>query len=706
MPPKPYQHLQRALKDFELKRIKKNDLESEFSEAVSSNDDRYLQKVMSTTGWDFKYQRFDDDFDINDLREALNNAPPQTAMRRISLRGPAENSKSFVPEMLLSYLVGMMNNDRNKLTPSSFFFNGICLLVDISGFTRLSGNFCALGKNGIDDLQKATNGYMGRLVEAIYRYGGDIIKFAGDAIICVFLDQDFSLTTEHFLTSPNATPTTTMNNNQQQQPINGGVNLTNLAYNALHCALELRDICTDSLTVHVALSCGEMCFGVLGGVDDKWECLISGSCLMQLSQCLDDAPSKNIAITSELVVLFGSDLGKEYEIEHLPSGNCRIHRKYSTIPEGGGNIYANITWVTLCSRPTHLNLVDRFLPQPVTQAIQGGSLSLLSEIREVTTIFMKWDFYDSLKYRDLVTLQEYFHIAQSILFTLGAFIRQFLVDDKGCVLIANFGVPTASYLDNAQRALRACSMIRNEFNFFKLQVSFGITTGNVYCGCVGSEQRREYAVVGDVVNLAARLMSKANHGIYIDEATHSRVTFEVLKNLIALPPMKVKGKPYPIAAYSFDSEDVPELAQPNVEDYEIKQSCKTVLLRHLQQLIAAPQRNFFGFTSSNHPLDKLQYILLEGKPGTGKTAAAKWFHKEGAKRDLRVVFIELDQNYKFNSAYNVISKLFEQFLGVEIYANTKHLKLVVSHLLDEIYEGHRDLIETVALPACYIAFSK
>jgi hypothetical protein len=36
------------------------------------------------------------------------------------------------------------------------------------------------------------------------------------------------------------------------------------------------------------------------------------------------------------------------------------------------------------------------------------------------------------------------------------FLRQFLVDDKGCVLIACWGVPSASYPDNSERALEVC----------------------------------------------------------------------------------------------------------------------------------------------------------------------------------------------------------------------------------------------------------
>jgi class 3 adenylate cyclase len=694
MAPKQYQQIHRLLRDYQNNHIQQDELEEEIS-LVFNPSDSYLVDVMKNFGWDPKKRKFEREINVPKLREQLNaGSAAVSAVRRVSLHGPAENSKSFVPEMLLSCLVGMMNNDKMNITPTSFFFHGICLLVDISGFTRLSGQFCAMGKNGIDDLQKATNGYMGRLVETIYKFGGDIIKFAGDAIICVFLESDFNINSVTFSSTPS---------NNSQQPINEGVNMRSLAINALHCALELRDICTETLTVHFALSTGEMCFGVLGGVDEKWENLISGNCLMQLSQCLDDAPSKNIAITSELVVLIGSELSKEYDIEHLPSGNCRIHKKYTAIPEGPGNLFAGITWVTLCSRPSHLELVENFLPTPVTLAIQGGSLNLLAEIREVTTMFMKWDFYDPKKYRDLANLQEYFHIAQSILFGLGAFIRQFLVDDKGCVLIANWGVPTASYLDNAQRALRAAALIRSEFEFLKLKCSFGITTGNVYCGCVGSEQRREYAMVGDVVNLAARLMSKANNGIYIDEATYSRLTFEVLNVLKLLPPMKVKGKSNPIVAYSYESEDAPELATPQVEDYEIKHSCKLVLIKHLQHLISGPQRNFFGFGSTAYAMEKLQYVVLEGKPGTGKSTAAKWFHREAAKRDLRVIHVELEQKDAF-IPYKLISKLFLQFIGLEIFSNIKHQRIVVSHLLDEIYEGRGEVIDNVAIPACRIAF--
>lgn len=80
----------------------------------------------------------------------------------------------------------------------------------------------------------------------------------------------------------------------------------------------------------------------------------------------------------------------------------------------------------------------------------------------------------------------------------------------------------------------------------------GISTGKVFCGSVGSDKRQEYAMVGDTVNLSARLMGvahKGNHGILCDEATYhavigySRLMFE------ALPAVSVKGKSQPVLAH-------------------------------------------------------------------------------------------------------------------------------------------------------------
>jgi hypothetical protein len=75
--------------------------------------------------------------------------------------------------------------------------------------------------------------------------------------------------------------------------------------------------------------------------------------------------------------------------------------------------------------------MSNFVPLPVTAALKAGSFDVLSELRHVTTLFLKLDTYCREKHRDLLTLQDFFFGAQEILSKSGGFMRQFLVDDKG-----------------------------------------------------------------------------------------------------------------------------------------------------------------------------------------------------------------------------------------------------------------------------------
>ncbi len=325
-----------------------------------------------------------------------------------------EAALCFVPEILVEYL-----NKRNirKLEPTSFFMHGVCLLVDISGFTKLSGQFCDKGKDGIDDLQLATNGFMGQLVDIIYAFGGDIIKFAGDAIICVF-SSDKTLTAG----MRPASASSPRNDAEADEILflsgfRDHVAATNIpstispevVLRVMHCAKLLTEVKTDKLTVHVAMSCGELCFGILGGFENRWECLISGPCIHQLSGCLDDAPSKHAVMsrrcarivrravlckksgpTDSLAAELDTAGGKyAFSIKTLTSGNYHI----LTVTNEDAELSCDSTKAKLLFAwydSERSELVKQFVPLPIAEQLeQGACLQYLAQIREVTTMFMR-----------------------------------------------------------------------------------------------------------------------------------------------------------------------------------------------------------------------------------------------------------------------------------------------------------------------------
>ena len=77
-----------------------------------------------------------------------------------------------------------------------------------------------------------------------------------------------------------------------------------------------------------------------------------------------------------------------------------------------------------------------------------------------------------------------------------------VVDDKGVVAIVVVGLPPFYHEDNAARGLTCALKIQKE----KFQSSIGVTTGSCFCGCIGSKERTEYAVVGDTIILGEKLV--------------------------------------------------------------------------------------------------------------------------------------------------------------------------------------------------------
>jgi hypothetical protein len=77
-----------------------------------------------------------------------------------------------------------------------------------------------------------------------------------------------------------------------------------------------------------------------------------------------------------------------------------------------------------------LEAAEYFVPRPALSAIYSSSLDSISELRQVTTMFLRLDTYSHVLHQDPVSLQPFFLLLQQVLDESGGFLRQFLVDDK------------------------------------------------------------------------------------------------------------------------------------------------------------------------------------------------------------------------------------------------------------------------------------
>ncbi|MBT5495278.1 MAG: response regulator [Alphaproteobacteria bacterium] len=146
--------------------------------------------------------------------------------------------------------------------------------------------------------------------------------------------------------------------------------------------------------------------------------------------------------------------------------------------------------------------------------------------------------------------------------------------------MALFGAPLSSEDDADKAVAVACEMIvslqkLNEVRSLKdleaIEIGIGVSTGDVVAGSVGSEKRMEYTVIGDSVNLAARLESANKFygtNVLISEHTVPDLTRETPLREIDL--IRVKGQDQPIAVYEALAHQLPETLvkiQPAVEIY-------------------------------------------------------------------------------------------------------------------------------------------
>jgi predicted ATPase/class 3 adenylate cyclase len=479
-----------------------------------------------------------------------------------------ETFTSYLPDRIMRRLV---EHPVQTNTPDLDRLEGALLFADISGFSSLADQLAQRGPNGIEEISLVLNTYFGQLIELIQLHGGDIVKFAGDALMALW-------------------------------SVDGQQNLTEAILRAAQCGLSVQALLDNykieeglNLSLRIGIGVGAISIAHLGGIYGRREFLIAGEPILQLKEAQHQAQPGEVILSLQSWELVKDQCSGQ----PLEAGNVRLKALKNQLPLRALEPVIPGAGIEGALRA--------YIPGAVLPRLVAGQTGWLAEIRRVTVLFIN---LPDLDYNTPLTqAQEIMQTLQTAIYRYEGSINKLSVDDKGVTLVAALGLPPLAHEDDALRGVQAALTLQATLRQMNLKSAIGVTTGRAFCGAVGNERRREYTMIGDVVNLAARLMQASGDGILCDSATyqaaHAHLLFEILS------PINVKGKAgqvqvfRPLGEQKVSIRPKTALVGRVAEQMLLSEQLQT-LLRHRQNLAE-------------------NTVIIEGEAGIGKSRLVEEF---------------------------------------------------------------------------------
>ncbi len=395
---------------------------------------------------------------------------------------------------------------------------GAALFADVSGFTPLTealANELGLHR-GAEELAGHLNGVYEAIVSELERYGGAVLGFAGDAITCWFDADD-------------------------------GLRAT---ASALAMQAEMRRIAPPivgeasfPLSLKVAVACGPARRFAVGDPDVLIVDVLCGALLDTLAAAESCARAGEIVLDPCALAAVG-DAVRVREHRTDPEGS----REFGVV-DRLESVVEPAPWPAVPTGTLDAGRLRPWLLPAVWERLAGGRGEFLTELRPVVTLFLAFAGidYDGPGARE--QLDRFVRRVEDVLGRYDASLLQVVMGDKGGYLYAAFGAPIAHEDDAARAAAAALDLCSLSAEGVAGGLRVGIARGRMIAGAYGSTSRRTYGVLGDTVNLSARLMQAAGPGEIIGTAEIARATRDSFE-WHALPDLEVKGKSRPVAVFT------------------------------------------------------------------------------------------------------------------------------------------------------------
>ena len=502
---------------------------------------------------------------------------------------------------------------------------GVVLFVDISGFTALGRKYLEdLGDNhrAADALSTDITTALLELTNICISYGGDVAKFAGDALLCTWEYGESEAKTFAIV--------------------------RRAAYEMMVAIKKKQD-----LDLHGGIGCGKILRVYLKEQiqDDLFDCglrwhLVTGEACLEANKYLSLSEKGSIWYSvndehrrsnkvAEQIKLFNRGHGKIT----LDVDIARSKLFAKSEPE-----VEEVDWDSLGRKD-----VEAFIPPVLQRRLDNGAIDG-GEIKRITTVFVSLDYLmlteeerqsSKIGLEKLQKLNDTFTTLNGIVESQKGEIRDLLFDDKGCVFIAVFGaLHEESEPIKVLNCVKAARDIATTFTRSKI----GVSVGKCFTGMCGSADRHDFVVIGHDVNLAARFMGNARSG----QILVSKEVAEETKRHVEYYSHSFKQKGMTYQCYIVNSE-VYSLGGRGKEVQCIGRKGELVKLRSL-----------FQQKESNT-------VVISGREGIGKSTLLQ--ATRARHSDIMKPFHATGFAIEQNSTFYVLQQLLASLVGFDPVTN-------------------------------------
>lgn len=486
---------------------------------------------------------------------------------------------AFVPRTLWPLLEGGERSVRR---------DGCVLFADVAGFTPLTEGLAKIGKEGAEELTRILNSFFEAMIGVAHEEGGDVLRFGGDAMTLFF-------------------PEGTGNGLRAA--------LRMQAEARRFSAIETRGG-TFPLAMKIGVSSGPVLLGIVGDASVGLDYFAAGTALDLSAEAEHHAEKGMVSLCPRCVEALGGSL-PELDVVEGGFGLLRepLEISVDSLPASG------ICPVGL--KMPALEALTDFLPAFMREKAALPEGLQVAEHRRTTTLFLTFKGLDyEADHEVLRKVDAVYGAIAGAVRRFGGAVNKVDMGDKGSKALCVFGTPTALERQEEMGCRAAMEILGSRALRDTVQdLRIGVTTAPVFAAYVGCDERREYTVMGDGINLAARLMANS----FAWKMLASREVFEQASDALefrALDPIFVKGK----------AEKVP-IYRPEGEKDRAGETARTRFVGReeiLETLLAK-----LGEAESTCSL------LLSGEAGVGKTAVLSRVRQSLDRRGIRYTLVPL-----------------------------------------------------------------